>query len=376
MAELLRSLVSASEKAARVARLCRGEAALLVAEKAGAERNRRFARDFKTLADVLIQELVRHDVGRQFPELRDHIGGEESNEIRNALGETVAVRVCATEGDTAALLCRVLQQDRAAAELLAAAVHQDVALSDPELDAVALSVPTGELALWIDPIDSTNEYVGGREDEEPQDGISPGGLRSALVLVGAYERRSGRPVLGVINEPFFQRDPLTGSWHGRYHWGVSYGEQRLCSLPPPPPRAPPTVVLSRAEAGAVRAALAPLCGPRGLREAAGAGYKLLCVALGLADAYVCAGGSTFAWDACAPHAVLRALGGGAVELAGALRARRGGDAAAELPQLLYNRPHEGAEGAQRWANRGGLVAYVHPQHLEAVLAALAAVPGL
>lgn len=67
-------------------------------------------------------------------------------------GETVAVRVCATPGDTAALLLSVLEHERAAAELLAAAVHQDVALGDAELASVVLSIPTQDLAIWIDPI--------------------------------------------------------------------------------------------------------------------------------------------------------------------------------------------------------------------------------
>ncbi|KAM9214417.1 inositol polyphosphate 1-phosphatase [Leptosomus discolor] len=377
MAGLLKALVGASEKAAHIARLCRREEPLfqlLVAEKTGADRNRRFLQDFKTLADVLIQEVIKHDLGKEFPELRGHIHGEESNEFRNGQGETVAVRVCATPGDTAALLLSVLEPERAAAELLAAAVHRDVAVGDAELAGVVLSIPPEELAIWIDPIDSTNEYIGGREDVAPIDGIAPAGLCSALVLVGAYDRRTGCPVLGVINEPFFRRDPLTRRWQGRYHWGVAYGDTRLCSLSPPPPRPAPLVVLSRAEAGAVRGALSPLCGD-GLRFAAGAGYKMLCVILGLADAYVLSEGSTFAWDACAPHAILRALGGGVVALAGALRARRVGDTEPP-PELVYNRPVEGAVGAERWANRGGLVAYVHPQHLEAVLAALATVPGL
>uniref|UniRef100_A0A493TU33 Inositol polyphosphate-1-phosphatase n=1 Tax=Anas platyrhynchos platyrhynchos TaxID=8840 RepID=A0A493TU33_ANAPP len=225
-------------------------------------------------------------------------------------GETVAVRVCGTVGETAALLGSVLAPEQAAAELLAAAAHRDVVLGDTVLDGVALSIPPGDLAIWIDPIDSTNEYIGGREDVAPVDGISPAGLCSALVLIGAYDRRSGCPVLGVINEPFFCRDPLTHRWQGRYHWGIAYQDTRLCSLsPPPPPRPPPRVVLSRAEGPGVRAALDPLCGGR-LRFAAGAGYKMLCVILGLADAYVLSEGSTFAWDACAPHAILRALGGG------------------------------------------------------------------
>ncbi|NXJ58271.1 INPP phosphatase, partial [Spizaetus tyrannus] len=371
MAGLLQALVGASEKAAHIARLCRREEPLfqlLVAEKTGADRNRRFLQDFKTLADVLIQEVIKHDLGKEFPELRGHIHGEESNEFKNGQGETVAVRVCATPGDTATLLLSVLEPERAAAELLAAAVHRDVALEDVELAGVALSIPPQDLAIWIDPIDSTNEYISRREDVAPVDGIAPAGLCSALVLVGAYDRQTGCPVLGVINEPFFRRDPLTRRWQGRYHWGVAYGDTRLCSLSPPPLRPAPCVVLSRAEGGAVRAALGPLCGDR-LRFAAGAGYKMLCVILGLADSYVLSEGSTFAWDACAPHAILRALGGGVVALAGALQERRAGDTGSP-PELVYNRPVEGAVGAERWANRGGLVAYAHPRHLEAVLAAL------
>ncbi|NWR63079.1 INPP phosphatase, partial [Bucorvus abyssinicus] len=371
MAGLLGAVVGASEKAAHIARLCRQEQPLfqlLVAEKTGSDRNQRFLQDFKTLADVLIQEVIKHDLGEEFPELRGHIHGEESNEFSNGQGDTVTVRVCATPGDTAALLLSVLGPEQAAAELLAAAVHRDVTPGDAKVAGVDLGVPPRDLAIWIDPIDSTNEYIGGREDAAPLDGIAPGGLRSALVLIGAYDRRTGCPVLGVINEPFFRRDPQTRRWQGRYHWGVAYGDTRLSSLSPPSPRPAPCVVLSRAEGAAVRGALQPLCGDR-LRFAAGAGYKMLCVILGLADAYVLSEGSTFAWDACAPHAILRALGGGVVALEGALRARRRGDAGPP-PELVYNRPLEGAAGTQRWANRGGLVAYVHPQHLEAVLAAL------
>lgn len=124
MAGLLAAVVGASEKAAHVARLCRQEQPLfqlLVAEKTGSDRNRRFLRDFKTLADVLIQEVIKHDLGEQvgdkaagggawcpqgaplasrraaaqlapcpppqFPELRGHIHGEESNEFSNGQGE-------------------------------------------------------------------------------------------------------------------------------------------------------------------------------------------------------------------------------------------------------------------------------------------------
>nr|XP_041567549.1 inositol polyphosphate 1-phosphatase [Taeniopygia guttata] len=372
MAGLLPALVAVSQKAAEVARLCRAEEPLLrlrPAEKSGPERNARFQRDFKTLADVLIQELIKHDLGTQFPELRGHIHGEESSEFRDAQGGTVTVRVCATPGDTVALLLAVLGPEQTrAAELLAEAVHREVTLGDTELDGIDPGVSPGDLGIWIDPIDSTNEFIGGREDVAPIDGIAPEGLRSALVLVGAFDRHSGVPVLGVINEPFFQRDPQTHRWQGRYHWGVAHGDTRLCSLSPPLPRPRPRVVLSRAESAAVRGALGSLGGGPPLL-AAGAGYKLLCVALGLADAFVLSLPTTFAWDSCAPHAILRALGGGVVALEGALRARRAGGTG-ETPELRYHRPEPGQTGPQRWANRGGLVAFVHPPHLRAVLAAL------
>lgn len=63
---LLECLLCASEKAANIARKCRREKQLfelLVEEKKSGEANPRFVQDFKTLADVLIQQTVKHDVG-------------------------------------------------------------------------------------------------------------------------------------------------------------------------------------------------------------------------------------------------------------------------------------------------------------------------
>uniref|UniRef100_A0A674JVH2 inositol-1,4-bisphosphate 1-phosphatase n=1 Tax=Terrapene triunguis TaxID=2587831 RepID=A0A674JVH2_9SAUR len=365
MAALLKSLVGASEKSARIAQLCRQEEALfqlLIEEKTGTDKNKKFVQDFKTLADVLIQEVIKHD----FPELHGHIGGEESNQFEN---KTLVVQVCATQQDTASLLFTILDRNQPAAELLAAAIHQEVALQDPALDAVALAIPPERLAIWIDPIDSTNQYIRGQARVAPIGGICPSGLCSALVLIGAYDRSSGDPVLGVINEPFFREDPLTHRWQGVYHWGISYQGTSLSSLRRPPLRPEPCVVLSSSETLAIQRALRPLYGER-LRFASGAGYKMLCVILGLAEAYVLSEGSTFKWDSCAPHAILRALGGGMVDLEAALQAWRAGQWGA-LPELTYNQPAGGAVGAERWANRGGLVAFMHREHLEVVLATLA-----
>lgn len=65
MASLLELLIIVSEKAANIARACRDDKdlfSLLVQEKKSDEANARFIQDFKTLADVLIQETVRHDI--------------------------------------------------------------------------------------------------------------------------------------------------------------------------------------------------------------------------------------------------------------------------------------------------------------------------
>ncbi|XP_015279147.1 PREDICTED: inositol polyphosphate 1-phosphatase [Gekko japonicus] len=373
MAALLKSLLAASEKAANIAQLCRQEEALfslLIEEKRGADKNKKFLQDFKTLADVLIQEVIKHDVGKEFPELQGYIRGEESNKFENGLGETVVVQVCPTQPETAALLQKVLDRNQTAAELLAAAVHQVMVLSDPALDDVTVTISTENMAVWIDPIDSTNQYIRGRGDVVPVDGIYPSGLHSALVLIGVYNRHSGEPVLGIINEPFFQEQLPEHRWQSRYHWGISYGDTKLSSLSRPLPQAPPRVVLSSSEKGVLQKALGPLYGEQ-FCFASGAGYKMLCVALGFADAYVLSEGSTFKWDSCGPHAILRALGGGIADYAGALRAWRAGQRDL-LPELTYNKPEEGATGADQWANRGGVIAYTHHDHLEAVVDTLAA----
>lgn len=58
------ALVQASEKAANIARSCRQEEtlfSLLIEEK----KSQKFSADFKTLADVLVQEVIKHDIGKQ-----------------------------------------------------------------------------------------------------------------------------------------------------------------------------------------------------------------------------------------------------------------------------------------------------------------------
>ena len=68
MDSLLRALVRYSEKAASIARALRREGGVfhnLVEEKEEHEKNKKFAKDMKTFADVLIQEGFKHDIEKE-----------------------------------------------------------------------------------------------------------------------------------------------------------------------------------------------------------------------------------------------------------------------------------------------------------------------
>lgn len=112
---LLQHLLNASEKAANIARVCRKNPDLLnllVEEKSNLNKETRFVKDFKTLADVLIQETIRHDVGLMFPELKSSIKGEESNTFTNSLGDTIEFDVSEDEDNTKELLLKVCSLDK------------------------------------------------------------------------------------------------------------------------------------------------------------------------------------------------------------------------------------------------------------------------
>ncbi|KAF7659639.1 hypothetical protein LDENG_00295110 [Lucifuga dentata] len=375
MADLLRLLLQVAEKAANVARVCRQEAPLfqlLVQEKTGDDKNKKFVQDFKTLADVVIQEMIRHDVGAQFPEMVGYIHGEESNKFENGLGESVTVTVCATEQQTAALLARVLDDDHTAASLLARAIHQDPATVDGSTDGLSVPLNPSELSIWIDPIDATSQYIEGHEEVLEEGHLFPSGLHCALVLIGAYRRSTGEPVMGVINQPFNYKDPAGGGWKGKHFWGVSCGGVSISSVSLPKDGSEQSeelsVVLSSSEKQVVKEALTSLCGPEKLMYASGAGYKILCVIQGLADIYILSEGSTFKWDSCAPHALLQALGGGIVDLNMCFQSSCETDI--HQAELTYHQPNAECKGADRWANRGGLVAYRDTTQLRSIIRAL------
>lgn len=312
---LLAALIQVSEKAANIARVCRKDPhlfALLVQEKKEEEKNPKFVNDFKTLADVLIQETIKHDIGKEFPELAKNIRGEESNTFQNTLGESITVEVLSDESSTADLLCKVLNNDTVAASLLAAEVHKKITLEDVCLAGTDvpsnIEIPVSHLGIWIDPIDSTAEYISGKEVLSSVNGLYSGGLQCVTVLIGAFNYYDQIPVLGVVNQPFYTN--VGEGWSGRCVWGVSYNGENICSIPATvSSKLKKIILLSSSESMELTNKLQNIAS---VTEAAGAGYKMLSVALGHADAYVLSKSTTFQWDTCAPHALLLSLGGGIV----------------------------------------------------------------
>lgn len=99
-------------------------------------------------------------------------------------------------------------------------------------------------------------------------------------------------------------------WKGNCYWGFMEKDVGTCSIVKETTNKK-IIVLSRVEDENVKSKL--LGAGFTLVEAAGAGYKILSVALGQVDAYILSKGSTYKWDTCGPQALLRSLDGGIIE---------------------------------------------------------------
>ena len=90
-----------------------------------------------------------------------------------------------------------------------------------------------------------------------------------------------------------------------------------------------------------------------LIEAAGAGHKMLSVATGLADAYILSKNTTYRWDICGPHAILRSLKGNVLVYTTLSETKDLGQS-----QVTYS------EADTDFCNKGGLVVYRQAEVLD------------
>ncbi|KAF6206845.1 hypothetical protein GE061_018081 [Apolygus lucorum] len=331
--DFLGSLLTVAAKAGRIAKACREDEhllSLLVQEKKESEKNPRFLHDFKTLADVLVQEVIKYHVSSKFPELKGHIYGEETNEFSN--GESsIIVEVKETEIETTALLNQVLD-DEQAANALAKVIHNDEDFEEVANNLSISQLPE-ELGIWIDPIDSTSEYIQGRTGEDS--GLVRTGLPCVTVLIGVFDRLTGAPLVGVVNQPFAEKDD---GWTSKYFYGVNLQDLNVTHPPSFLPSNEKLVAVSSSEDADIKEILSdngytPV-------EIAGAGYKLLKIITGEVCAYVLSKPTTFLWDTCACNAILEAQGGGIINYS-------------TLEPVRYR----AGQGVKECCNDGGIIAY-------------------
>lgn len=63
--------------------------------------------------------------------------------------------------------------------------------------------------LYFYILDSTYQYIKGISDALPVAGLYSQGLQCVTVLIGVYDLQTGLPVMGVMNQPFVNLDPMT-----------------------------------------------------------------------------------------------------------------------------------------------------------------------
>uniref|UniRef100_L7LV63 Putative inositol monophosphatase 3 n=1 Tax=Rhipicephalus pulchellus TaxID=72859 RepID=L7LV63_RHIPC len=152
-------------------------------------------------------------------------------------------------------------------------------------------VPAEAVTIWIDPLDATQEYT-----ENLLDYVT------TMVCVAVH----GSPVIGIIHQPFLNK--TTWGWVG-HGSNVNSPAQRDASEGR-------TVVVSRSHPGEVQALAKKAFGSEvKVVPAGGAGYKVLQLVEGHADAYLHSS-AIKKWDVCAGNALLASLGGHMTSLEG------------------------------------------------------------
>lgn len=155
--------------------------------------------------------------------------------------------------------------------------------------------------------------------------------------------------LSLSNWPYLEYNHFIFSWTGECIWGICSDSFKLNSLDSASTRCN-CVYLSSSEEESVKEQMKK----RGfaIKEASGAGNKILQVIKNQGDCYVLSKSTTFKWDTCGPQAILRSLGGDIVSYTEMVQKK--------IVKVKY--PHD-IDGKKSACNEGGLIAYRIPEIL-------------
>ncbi|KAL3099362.1 hypothetical protein niasHT_026783 [Heterodera trifolii] len=223
----------------------------------------------------------------------------------------------------------------------------EVLRSDKKVPDELRQIELQDLVVWIDPLDSTSEFTKSKDNRAL--------LRQVTVLIGITY--NGRPVAGVVHQPFYDGEQSRTVWSivGVDTFGLQKPAQQIantlsgkaiinlsdCAVPNVL-ISPPFQLMDKCRRGSlslpqVQKALDALVERALISEVehvGGAGFKVLRCLEG-ATAYVYASGGTKKWDTAAPEALLIAAGGTLSDMSGR--------------QIRY-------DGSVQLANSGGLLA--------------------
>lgn len=196
------------------------------------------------------------------------------------------------------------------------------------------------------------------------------GLQCVTCLFGVFDLNTGLPMMGVVNQPFFQIQTLSNGkkvFQSRCIWGYDIDGEKGNNIAEVVSdsridgqrafeRTKDVVLVGGGdESDTIRENLEQIAE---ISYVAGAGHKLLRVALGYADLLVSTSKSTYFWDTCSGHAVLRSMGGG---LIGLLEEDMINVKNLENQQIRYRPKTDNA--IENYNNSKGLIAYPCPSKL-------------
>lgn len=164
-------------------------------------------------------------------------------------------------------------------------------------------------------LDATKEYINGDTVFSDFPGITSSGLDCVTVLIGVYDKETGEPLMGVINQPFHKK-LSDDSYESKVFWGISIGELKANNIQITD-NIHRIAIFSTSEDSTVLEKVKQ--NHYEIAFSAGAGHKILRVVLNDAKWFLLTKGSTYKWDTCGPHAILNSLGGGVVDLRESLK---------------------------------------------------------
>jgi len=344
MEKFVRALYIACLKANSIAVACRQKPELLNLLTQEKEKNAKFDQDFKTLADVLIQEVVRYELSKFSLQLGKQIYGEESDTFTNSVGQTVKLELNDNEQNSRKLLAAVLDGNEDVASSLASEAHKIVDVPTEVLQQIESlekqEVDYSQIGIWIDPIDGTSHYIKGTEQLD-ENGYPLKGLQVAKVLIGAYDLKTGCPVAGIVGSPFSCNLQLM--FGCCFNNKTSVLPQSYIKNLTKTKSERPKIVIGSSESPEL---LSTLQKNFQVFSAGGAGHKIMMLVDGVADIYINSTPSVYYWDTCGPHAILKAIGGDILTFT-------------HFKEIIYNDAEVSGS-----VHEHGIVAFIDPKHLD------------